>query len=258
MAARLKKRDNRWYGLVPDLPDHRDRIFKPAAVPPDTPVDLRQWCAPVMDQGELGSCTAHGITGALRFALLKAGKADIPMSRLQLYYDERSIEGTTRSDAGAMIRDGIKAAAKKGVAHESLWPYDVKKFTKKPPQTVYKDAKEVEALVYERVSVSVNDLKAAIASGYPVVIGISVYESFESAGTAKTGMIPMPGKKEQLLGGHCMLVVGYGQKPDTFTVRNSWAANWGDKGDCYLPEGYLGSTKYGSDYWLVRQVGKSA
>jgi C1A family cysteine protease len=50
-------------------------------------------------------------------------------------------------------------------------------------------------------------------------------------------------------------VVGYGQKPGYFTVRNSWDTNWGDRGDCYIPEAYLGSTTYGSDYWVIKQVG---
>jgi hypothetical protein len=57
-------------------------------------VDLRPHCPPVMDQGELGSCTAHGITGALRYEMKRAGQPDVPLSRLQLYFDERAIEGT--------------------------------------------------------------------------------------------------------------------------------------------------------------------
>jgi hypothetical protein len=49
----------------------------------------------------------------------------VKLARLQLYYDERKAEGSVSSDSGAEIRDGIKCAAKIGVGHERLWPYDI-------------------------------------------------------------------------------------------------------------------------------------
>jgi hypothetical protein len=39
-------------------------------------------------------------------------------SRLFIYYNERVIEGTVAHDAGAQIRDGIKAVAKLGAPPE--------------------------------------------------------------------------------------------------------------------------------------------
>jgi len=215
---------------------------------------VRQWCPPVMNQGAIGSCSAHAITAALRFALIKSGQPDRDLSRLQLYWDERSIEGTTASDSGAELRDGIKCAAKLGVAHEPLWPYDIAKFKRKPVKQVYADALKFTALTYQRVEVDATKLKAALATGAPVVIGINVFDAFESDDVAKTGVVPMPATADAPLGGHAMLCVGYGQKPGYFTVQNSWASDWGDKGFCYLPEAYLGSQDLGSDYWQISNV----
>lgn len=247
-----------WYGCNRDVRDPRDYTFRPGVVHLPRKVDLRADCPPVMDQGNLGSCTANGITGALRYLVRKAGQTDATLARLQLYYDERVVEGTVKEDAGAEIRDGIKCAAKIGVAHETKWPYIIKNFTKKPTAAVYNDAIQFRALTYERCAVTTTALKSALALGFPVVIGFTVFESFESAEVEKTGMVPMPNlKTEQILGGHCVYVVGYGQHAGTFTVRNSWASDWGDKGDCYFPEAYLGSTKYGSDYWVIKSEGKA-
>jgi C1A family cysteine protease len=248
MRARLIQ----WYGYRRDSKDPRDLLFKPRrrAVLPSK-VDLRTHCCPIMDQGQLGSCTAHGITAALRYLHLKAGKADFPMSRLQLYYDERKLEGTVSEDAGAEIRDGIKCAVHLGVAHESLWSYKISKFRTQPAATVYKDALKYQALVYRRVDVNADALKQALATGYPVVIGINVYDAFESDEVASTGMVPQPSASDAPIGGHCMLVVGYGQKTGRFTVQNSWGADWGDNGFCYLPYKYLGSPAFGSDYWVI-------
>jgi C1A family cysteine protease len=250
------KNPNAWYGFRRDQKDARDHMFHPTAARLPAVVDLRPHCPPVMDQGELGSCTAHGITGALRYELLANGKPDIPLSRLQLYYDERAAEGTVKSDAGAEIRDGIKSAEKIGVAHEALWPYAIKKFATKPAAKVYRDALTFRALSYERVPVNATSLRQALASGHPVVIGVTLYDSFESDDVARSGMLPMPKlRREKMIGGHCMLTVGYGQRPGCFTVRNSWAADWGDKGDVYMPEEYLGSPRYGSDYWIIKTAG---
>jgi C1A family cysteine protease len=129
-------------------------MFLPKVMRIPATVDLRAHCPPVMDQGSLGSCTAHGITGALRYEMIHRGLPDIPLSRLQLYYDERDMEGTVASDAGAEIRDGIKSAAKKGVAHETLWPYRIAKYRTKPPAKAYSDALQFRALKYQRVEVT--------------------------------------------------------------------------------------------------------
>ena len=251
-----------WYGWRPDTPDHNDHPFAMRAAraqPLPELVDLRPWCPPVMNQGPVGSCTAHGVTGAARFHIIRrATTYDFEMSRLQLYYDTRALEGTTASDAGAEIRNAIKTLAKKGVGHEELWPYDVACFAASPPPEIYDDAVQYQALSYERVEVSAYALKQALAAGRPVVIGVSVYESFESDAVGGTGLVPMPQRGERLVGGHCMYAVGYGQKPGTFTLRNSWDTDWGDAGDCYFPEAYLASSRYGSDYWVINLFGSQA
>jgi C1A family cysteine protease len=253
----MKKKPNAWYGCRRDTKDARDHMMAPRAMRFPAAIDLRAHCPPVMDQGQLGSCTAHGISGALRYEMMRQGAPDVPLSRLQLYYDERAIEGTVNSDAGAEIRDGIKSANKRGVAHETLWPYRVNRYRTRAPAAVYTDARKFRALSYQRVEVNTAALRQAIAMGHTPVIGVTLYESFESDAIAKTGMVPMPDvSREQIVGGHCMYVVGYGHRRGHFTVRNSWAADWGDNGDCYFPDAYLGSQLYGSDYWIITAEGK--
>ena len=62
------------YGWLPDLPDHRDRLYSApmemvAALP--SKVDLRAQCPPVYDQWQLSSCTAKAIAAAIDFDQLK-------------------------------------------------------------------------------------------------------------------------------------------------------------------------------------------
>ena len=246
------------YGWVPDLPDHRDHLFAaPAAVLATLPPrqDLRPTCPPVYDQGELGSCTANAIAGAIEFDELKQHLADVMPSRLFIYYNERAMEGTVTSDSGAQIRDGIKTIAKQGVCPESEWPYDVQKFTDKPPVKDYVDAKKTEAVIYQRLlSTNLNQLKGCLAAGYPFIFGFTVYESFESDAVAKTGEVQMPGPSEKALGGHAVMAVGYDDASQRFTVRNSWGPNWGMKGYFTIPYAYVTNPNLADDFWKVTKV----
>ena len=129
-------------------------------------------------------------------------------SRLFIYYNERTLEGTLDSDSGAMIRDGIKSVAKLGVCPEDEWPYDPARFRYRPSAKCFKDAAEHQAVVYRNVLQTLPQLRGCIASGTPVVFGFSVYESFESREVARTGVVPMPERREKQVGGHAVLAVG--------------------------------------------------
>jgi C1A family cysteine protease len=113
------------YGWVHDLPDHRDQLYSaPVPILQALPslVDLTLKCPSVVyDQGQLGSCTANAIAGAIEFDQLKQNLPAVFIpSRLFIYYNERAIEGTVASDSGAQIRDGIKSVAKQGVCPEAM------------------------------------------------------------------------------------------------------------------------------------------
>jgi C1A family cysteine protease len=246
------------YGWIPDLPDHRDHIFAaPVATQAKLPpkVDLRPQCPPVVDQGQLGSCTANAIGNAHRFDQMKQGVAKPFMpSRLFVYYNERSMEGTVNSDSGAQIRDGVKSIAQQGVCDEVDWPYVITKFKTKPPATCVKKALAHQALTYRRLIQNATQMKGCLASGYPFVFGFSVYESFESQQVAKSGVVQMPAAGEKALGGHAVLAVGYDDASQRFTVMNSWSDKWGMKGFFTIPYAYLSDTGLASDFWTISTI----
>lgn len=258
MREDLSMMPKRKYGWTRDLPDQRDRKFRvPEAVivpkAPPSSVDLRAQCPPVYDQGELGSCTANAIAAAIEFDAARQGLPVSCPSRLFIYYNERSLEGTVDSDAVAQLRDGIKSVAQWGDCPETKWPYDTSQFAVQPPQACYVDASKHLALVYESVNQDLNDLRGCLAAGFPFVFGFTVYASFESDYIARTGHVPMPHWFERVIGGHAVMAVGYDDASSTFTVRNSWGPGWGDGGYFYLPYAYMISA-LSSDFWAIRTV----
>jgi C1A family cysteine protease len=245
------------FGWRPDTPDQRDRpsplkVMRVNKLPPAVDLARNSAMPPVYDQGQLGSCTANAIGAAYEFETRKQGLQDFTPSRLAIYYGERVIENTVASDAGAEIRDGMKVINKTGAAPETLWPYIISKFAKKPPAAFYTAAKKHQCTTYESVDQTESAIKSQLAAGFPVVFGISVYESFESDAVARTGTVPMPKPKEQLLGGHAILITGYTSK--VFRFRNSWGTNWGKNGYATLPIAYVLNSSLASDFWTVRVV----
>lgn len=256
--SRLTVRSARWYGWLPDLPDHRDLRYRaPLAMlgPLPRAVDLRRRCPPVYNQGSLGSCTANAIAAALEFDQMRQKQADafVP-SRLFIYYNGRVIENSVAEDSGAMIRDAIKAVARQGAPHERLWPYVIKQFRRKPSAAAYKDARRHSAVLYQRLQKDLQQLRGCLASGFPFTFGFSVYSSFESDEVARTGRVPMPARKEKLLGGHAVVAVGYDHVKKRFIVRNSWGAGWGVKGYCTMPYEYLLDENLSDDFWTIKLV----
>jgi C1A family cysteine protease len=245
----------RKYNVLKDIPNPNDKKFK-AVKYADTStlpasVDLSPLCSPVYDQGGLGSCTGFGIVKGLReFLLNKFNVPFVPLSALFLYYKEREAEGTIPEDAGAYIGDGMNVLVNVGVCPDADDPYVESAFANPPSTQALQDASQYKIIESHRVD-DFDHMKQALAEGFPVVIGIEVYSSFESFDAAMSGMIPIPQQGEQQLGGHCMLVVGYETKSDGIEyakVRNSWGTGWGQAGYCFIPRGFF-DQGYVMDLW---------
>lgn len=244
----------RKYSYIPDTLDHRDFYLARASTEQPTVVDLRPgFTYPVFDQGKLGSCTGSGWKKIVEFVRAKEKLAfQFPASALWIYYKERELEKTISSDSGAAPRDGAKAISKWGVAPEALWPYNVKKFTTKPPESVSLQAKKYKALTYSRVPQTAIDFQACLAAGFPFGVGFSVFDSFESNAVSVSGIVPMPGLNDAPIGGHFVVCCGYDSTRKKFLNLNSWSATWGMAGYFEVDYDYWLNPDLASDMWTLR------
>jgi len=250
---------NRGLGWKPDLPDVRDRIYRPpqmlGLLAPQLPavVDLRPKCGPVRDQGSLGACTGFAIASALAHLHHDDGDkfAAHDLSPLFIYYQERKLEGTISEDSGAYIRDGIKVVASDGAPHEKRWPYIIKRYRWKPSVAAYRDAAKNLVGTYMRLS-TLTDMRQCLADGFPFVFGFTVYPDLFSSAVARSGILPLPNGSNAPLGGHAVLAVGYDDQSQRFLVQNSWGDDWGQQGFFQMPYAYLASRSLSDDFWTVR------
>lgn len=252
----MPQRKIKRFGWIPDLPDHRDLMFATPVLAETLPsqLDLTSNFPPVYNQGELGSCTANAIAGCIEYDLRQEQLTDFIPSRLFIYYNERAMEGTTDTDSGAMIRDGIKSINKIGFCPEDCWPYVINNFSEKPSQKCYDEAVRDRALNYWRLPSSLMQMKSCLASGRPFVFGFACYESLERTQVYETGDIPLPQPDEQIIGGHAIVAVGYDDARQVFRIRNSWGEKWGKNGYGTIPYTYLSDRTLAADFWVIQTV----
>ncbi|HEY9724369.1 MAG TPA: C1 family peptidase [Oscillatoriaceae cyanobacterium] len=226
---------------------HAHKVHLPRQAMLPTTADLRSEQAPVYDQGQLGSCTAFAIAKGFReFLQRKNGEQLVPLSALWFYYNERAEDGDTGEDAGSTLSEGFSVLSRKGCAVDTTWPYDIAKFTVKPPKAADATAAKNRIENPEQLS-NLDDVRQALAGGQDVSFGFTVYDSFRNIGA--NGMMPVPKSSENVLGGHAVTAVGYDDQKQVLIVRNSWSTKWGDKGYFYMP--YKVFNRDADDIWTA-------
>lgn len=251
-------------------------------------VDLRKWCSPVENQGELGSCTAHAGMGIIEYYEKKAFGKHLNGSRLFLYKTTRNLMQTT-GDSGAWLRCTMGAIVLCGVPDEKYWPYKIDNFDNEPDSFVYSVAKNFSNIKYfshdagaahapcslppASSSHALSPLPPAssgtlildsvckyLQAGIPSMFGFWGFPSFENSDTK--GGIPYPCDGESAQWGHAIVAVGYdNEKKITNTldkktttgallIRNSWGTAWGERGYGWLPYDYV-TKGLATDFWSL-------
>ncbi|QHG19873.1 cysteine protease [Nostoc sp. ATCC 53789] len=229
-------------------------------------VDLTFWCSPIEDQGSLDSCTAHAGVALMEYFEKRSFDRYVDASRLFLYKATRNLMHR-QGDAGASLRETMKAMALFGVPPEEYWPYTEDNFDEEPTPFCYSFGQSYQTLKYFRLNplgttedILLFRIKAALAAGFPCAFGFTMYYSIEDLNPS--GYIPYPVKNDKVKGGHAVVAVGYDdhkviENPDgsrrsqgALLIRNSWGTDWGEGGYGWLPYDYVleGLT---NDWWSL-------
>lgn len=226
------------YSLKPSKPDSRDFVYVQKFSTINPAIDLREWKPIVEDQDNLGSCVGNAITSAYELLVKqKYPEKYVELSRLFVYYNARFFDNTLTEDLGIYVRSGLKAAKLYGLCTEKLWPYDITKFDDQPTPECYVDAAKRTILEYRKLT-TLRDMLETLSDGIPIVIGMSVYESFDRVNKTNS-VIPLPTSTDTYQGGHAVTIIGYDLDKQQFLIVNSYGTNWGDDGYAWMPFEYL-------------------
>lgn len=231
-------------GCIRDKFDDRDylmRAYLPVVRLPGK-VDYTPKTSPVRNQGDEGTCVAFATASGMKEyqELLDYSKLIILSPRF-IYSECKKIDGMP-DEEGTTVRMAMKVIKTKGVCQEKLWPYSPHQKTK-AKKGANVDAKKFCVLGYARI-LNLNDLRLSLYSKGPCVIGVEVFDGFM---TTRTGVVPLPRRTEEPLGGHAICVVGYDDQNRLIKFKNSWSEKWGQKGFGFLPYPYI--ERYMMDAW---------
>lgn len=247
----------RRFGWRGDSGDKPVRMMAPAAWPIEEPAaksDLSRGMPRAYNQGAIGSCVAQGTAAAWSYAHNLSTRDQYDVSRLMIYYEARKAIGTTSWDSGSQIVDAVNWLQRWGSCKESLWPYDVRKFTQKAPNAAYTEAKKHKVLSARKVdNTDGRSIRLALTNGYPVVVGSLVYNGIYKI-TSRNYLLEMPRSGERPVGGHCYIICGHDDVKGIYRAQNSWGTGWGDKGFFNVPQAYIHSGRITEDCWTLLSV----
>ena len=170
------------------------------------------------------------------------------LSEEALYWGCKVVDGN--SNAGTRFSSAATALRQTGQPLEEVWPYDSSRrdgVRITPPSKPTADWLKTDL---GPIPTGLDDIKGEIDAGRPVMLGVTVFDSFFRPTAAGRIEVPLAGSRRR--GGHAVLAIGH--EPTALLIRNSWGPSWGLGGYGWLANNYF--ALHGRAAWVV--VGLSA
>lgn len=180
--------------------------------------------------------TVVAFTGA---AMYQALSGDLTPLSAQFLYWACKERDNIKGDVGTSPTVMLDVLAELGICTEATWPYNPTPRQEDPGQGP-PPAGALEEARLRRISGSaqlpgkdVRQIKAALASGRPVLLGLRISEHWTGTWHSQAlGKLRKPLPGEQQRGGTSLCALGYRDDPEApgggyFIARNCWGADWG-------------------------------
>jgi hypothetical protein len=212
-----------------------------ANIPEAPAVDLRKYCTPVGDQRQTSRCSAFAWTHATEMSRNILQEQPARLSPTYAMYEFQQMQGDARDYRYAWKGgDGTNSGPEPGqlltqygTCRQELWPDD------SPQPAAPEDRLAADAQQYRLEGtpwpIALEDVRKVLSAGYPVHLSMNTGTTFSQVG--RDGLFNAAEAPSGQHGRHAMIIVGY--TGNFYIVKNSWGADWGDQGYCYIPKKVL-------------------
>ena len=227
-------------------------------------VDNSSGVAEVLDQLQIGACTAGGAAGCDMYQEKRQGFTPRRPARLQIYQQELDDQGDAQhADDGATITESALEGELHGFAWEDDYPYNTALLSQPIPANIKTLALQNRVTGHHPVAQDRNSIKAELAAGNVINMGFLVYPPYNGVG--KDGRVPLPSGQPE--GGHDNVAVGYSDSfvnlegsVGAYKMLNDWNMSWGMPsagfagGFCWQPYSVVEDPNQFSDFVAWTQV----
>ena len=210
--------------VLPDMPDIRDRVYRPH-MRALHPAIYPRIAFPVQNQEDDSSCTGFALAHVIDFLRFREiGPDNPPQVSARMLYEmaKRNDEWSGSAYEGSSLRGAIKGFFRNGVCQAETSP-------DRPGMTGWaltyemaKEARETRLGAYYRLEPDISDYHAAINEVGAIYVSAQIHSHWDNP---KEGQIESGGKTS---GGHAFAIVGYDS--EGFWILNSWGPKWGRGG----------------------------
>ena len=192
--------------------------------------DLSTRMPPIGDQRSQSSCVGWAVAYGARSYYLGIQGEDIKNVKAlpSPAYIYNQLNNDQTCSTGTYIHEALDIVKKQGVASLNDFPYLAKSCKTLPNDSIRSIAKKNAIDNWQEVRNDLGAIKRNLYEGHPVIIGMSIKESFQSLPYNKVytdRAVISPSTT-----GHAMVIVGYDDGRSAFKIFNSWGTDWGDKG----------------------------
>jgi len=208
-----------------------------------TSVDWRNmnrtnYVTPVEDQGDCGSCVAFGTVAAFEANVqIARGNPQPPadLSEADLWFCWGPAHGAGACPGGGWWPDSSFPGCVPGIVDAACFPYTA---ANQSCNRCSSAASRLTKITNWHSVSAVTDMKTWLATHGPVTTCFTVYDDFYNYTSGVYSPVNSP--TNQVVGGHCICVVGYNDADSCWICKNSWGTGWGENGFFQIAYGACG------------------
>ena len=243
---------DRFFNIIPDLPDNRDLYYQSKKEKTNIVMDYKKEMLLIPELNINQECNLIYNLSLIIYLYCKESKKDFffPYINYTFYNSvlKKNTMGNISTNSCLSIRNCLKAINYYGLYCQKGLVINSENIFKKPNLFFFENAKNT-MIEYQRIKKDIKSIILAIKDGNLILFNYSIYNSFLSEKTQKSGHIFCPENNEKMIGMKSSIIIGINEEREELIIKFNSSKTFGEKGIGYMPYNYIEHNC--SDLWII-------